>query len=65
MLGNDIKIVVLGVDGNTVKLGIDAPRSLKVIREELVKETQTTNIAALNAPVLSFGFRKPPAEGKK
>ncbi len=34
-IGDDIKIVVLGVDKSQVKLGIDAPREVAVHREEI------------------------------
>ena len=32
----DAKIVILSVDGQTVKIGIDAPKDTLVLREELV-----------------------------
>lgn len=34
-LGDDITITVLRVRGNTIRLGIDAPRDLRVVRGEL------------------------------
>ena len=34
LLGDDITITVLGVDGDRVKLGIQAPRSVVVLRHE-------------------------------
>jgi len=38
LIGVDIRIVVLGIEGTKVKIGIDAPDIVKVVREELVKE---------------------------
>ena len=35
IIGNDVKITVLGVKGNQVRLGIDAPKDLSVHREEI------------------------------
>ena len=35
MIGENIKVTVLKVKGNTVRLGIEAPRSVRVIRGEL------------------------------
>ena len=37
-IGNDIVITVLKVQGDQVSLGIEAPRDIKVVREELLKE---------------------------
>ena len=35
MIGDDVSITVLGVKGNQVRLGINAPRSVAVHREEI------------------------------
>jgi carbon storage regulator len=35
MIGDDIEIVVLAVSRDKVKLGVDAPRSVKVLRTEV------------------------------
>lgn len=34
-IGDDIRITVLRVKGNTVRIGIEAPKHVRVIREEL------------------------------
>jgi len=34
-LGDDIKITVLKIQGNQVKLGLDVPKALTVYREEV------------------------------
>lgn len=35
LIGNDIKVTIVDVDQGKVKVGIDAPRSLHVHREEV------------------------------
>lgn len=37
MIGDDVNITVLGVKGNQVRLGFNAPRSVAVHREEIYK----------------------------
>lgn len=40
MLGDDVTITVMGVTGNQVKLGADAPKSIAVHREEIYRRIQ-------------------------
>lgn len=35
-IGPDVSVTVLGIKGNQVRLGINAPREIGVFREELV-----------------------------
>ncbi|GEK31437.1 carbon storage regulator [Kurthia zopfii] len=43
MIGEDIKVKVIAVDGDQVKLGIEAPRSVKVDRQEVFEAIQQEN----------------------
>lgn len=44
LIGDNVKITVLKVKGNTVRLGIEAPKSVRVVRGELtpVEEPMAT-----------------------
>ncbi len=44
-IGDDIKITILRVKGNTVRIGIEAPREVRVVRDELDREEAPTALA--------------------
>jgi carbon storage regulator len=46
IIGGDIEIVVLGVEGETVKLGIRAPKEVAIYRKELYETIQAENLEA-------------------
>ena len=43
MIGDDVRIIVVSVDRDQVKLGIDAPRAIAVHRSEIYDEIQRQN----------------------
>jgi carbon storage regulator len=49
MLGDDTVIEVIEVSGSSVRIGIDAPRSLPVYREEIWRSVKEENAAAAQA----------------
>ena len=58
VIGENIRVTLLGIDGDKIKIGVDAPRDIKVFREELLEATRSTNKQALDAPVVSFDLSK-------
>jgi carbon storage regulator len=55
MIGDEIRIVIVSVDRDQVKIGIDAPRTVPVHRSEIYEEIQRSNISAAQAPALEVG----------
>jgi carbon storage regulator len=51
MVGDDVVIHVMEIVGNTVRVGIEAPRSVPVYREEIWNAVREENRAAAAAPV--------------
>jgi carbon storage regulator len=49
IIGDDIVVTVLEVRGDVVRVGIDAPRSVRVHREEVYRELEAANRAAAEA----------------
>jgi carbon storage regulator len=43
MVGDEVVVTVLDVRGDVVRLGIKAPRSIQVHREEIYRELQAAN----------------------
>lgn len=54
MIGDHIEVKILAVEGDQVKLGIVAPKSVKVHRSEVFEAIQEQNKAALNVNIDVF-----------
>jgi len=52
MIGNDIRILVVGLDRDQVKLGIEAPRHVPVHRFEVFAEIHRDEAPAPDVPAL-------------
>lgn len=50
VIQGDIKVHVLAVEGERVKLGVDAPRHVPIVREELLEEVRQSNLEAAVRP---------------
>ena len=50
MIGNDVIVMVLGVKGNQIRLGINAPKHVAVHREEIFRCIERERALAAQAP---------------
>lgn len=46
LLGDDIRVTILEAGSEQVRVGIEAPRSVTVLRQELAEEVRRRNVAA-------------------
>ncbi len=49
MIGDEVTVTVLGVKGNQVRLGVNAPKDVSVHREEIYIRIQNEHNASENA----------------
>lgn len=47
-IGDDIEIRILEVKGDTVRIGIEAPKTVEILRGELILSISETNTEALS-----------------
>ena len=48
VIGDDVVVSVLGIKGNQVRLGVDAPKNVSVHREEIYERIQAEKPKAAN-----------------
>ncbi len=46
IIGDNITVKVISVEKGVVKLGIDAPSDISIVRNELIEDVKDSNIAA-------------------
>lgn len=50
-IGDDIEIKILAIEGDQIKLGIDAPRNVEIHRKEIYLAIQEENSKAVSTSV--------------
>lgn len=54
MIGNDIEITIIDIQGDQVKIGLKAPKNVSIYRKELYLEIQEENKKAATADVVEL-----------
>jgi carbon storage regulator len=52
MIGDDISISIIEIRGDQVRIGVDAPKSVKVFRQEVFDAIKAENKAAVQSAVV-------------
>jgi carbon storage regulator len=64
MIGEDISVSIIEVRGDQVRLGVDAPKTVKVFRQEVFDAIRAENKAAAEStpvfPELDIGAEREP-----
>jgi len=54
LVGEEVEIIVLEIAGDRVKLGISAPKGLKILKSELLDEIRGANLQAFDFSMVAF-----------
>lgn len=49
LIGDDVAVTIVRIGPNTVRLGIEAPRSMNIVREELCQRDDSKRMAPTQA----------------
>ena len=64
MIGDDISVSIIEIRGDQVRLGVDAPRTVKVYRQEVFDAIRAENRAAAESapifPEMDLGVKREP-----
>jgi len=59
MIGDDVSISIIEIRGDQVRIGVDAPKTVKVFRQEVFDSIKAENRAAVESkpvlPIVDFG----------
>jgi len=66
VIGDNVEFVILDVEGDTVKVGIRAPKDIEIFRKEVYQAIQEANREASKKPISLSQLSKllPPKPGE-
>ena len=57
-IGNDIVLTVVGVSDNQIKIGIEAPEDVKILREEIYLKVKEHTVQATRMSKIQLDMNK-------
>jgi len=57
-IGEDIELTIVSINGDLVRLGIDAPKEVKILRSEIYEELQQQNKEAATGVGLDEAYQQ-------
>lgn len=51
-IGDDIEIKIVKIEENSVKIAIDAPKEMKILRKELIQDVKSQNKKSLSGDMI-------------
>jgi carbon storage regulator len=64
-IGDDVELTVVQISGDQVRLGINAPRTVRVYRAEVLEQIVSENLRAADIGDVEAALPTPPEEEKK
>ncbi|MCL6478378.1 MAG: carbon storage regulator CsrA [Peptococcaceae bacterium] len=58
IIGNDVRVCVVEVSGETVRLGIEAPAGMEIFRSEIYRQLREENAVSVTTTEEALGFLK-------
>lgn len=55
LIGDQVKITVVRIGPNTVRIGIEAPRNMNIVREELAESASAPLLQTVPPELLALG----------
>ncbi|MDD2510718.1 MAG: carbon storage regulator CsrA [Syntrophomonas sp.] len=50
LIGDDIEIIIVDIQGDYIRMGIQAPREVSIVRKEIKEQIREENIKAAEKP---------------